>query len=150
MPPRSETVAADIAGHGTRSANSGRVRILAICFLAWTLTNVDQSLFGYTIPSLMREFSLTLDQIGLILSGCFIFAIFSTILVGLSADRFGRRIALCSCLFISALAVDRRGWLAASSHCSWPARSVSASATASRPSPPPMSRRHRLPAGGVC
>lgn len=88
---------------------SERTRILVICFLAWTFTNLDQSLFGYTIPSLMREFSITLDQIGLILSGSFVFAIFSTIAVGLFADRFGRRIALAGCLFLSALAVGLTG-----------------------------------------
>lgn len=88
---------------------SARTRILVICMVAWTLTNFDQSLFGYTIPSLMREFDITLDHIGMILSGCFIVAIFTTLLVGILADRYGRRLALAGCLFVSALAVGLTG-----------------------------------------
>ena len=33
-----------------------RPGIFFICLFAWTLTNLDQSLFGYAIPGILAEF----------------------------------------------------------------------------------------------
>jgi hypothetical protein len=35
-------------------------KILVIIFVAWTLTNMDQAFFGYTIPSILEELNLPL------------------------------------------------------------------------------------------
>jgi MFS family permease len=103
-----------LAGSGVagslRSLKSDDVRILLICLVAWTLTNLDQSLFGYAIPGLMAEFDITLEFIGVILSICFLFTIVSTIIVGLLADRYGRRLTLGVCLALSALMVALTGF----------------------------------------
>lgn len=88
---------------------TGSVRILLICLFAWTLTNIDQSMFGYAIPGIMAEFHISLEAIGVILSFSFLFTIVSTIVVGLLSDHYGRRRTLCLCLALSALTVGLTG-----------------------------------------
>ena len=66
---------------------------------------MDQSFFGYAIPSLMTEFEIDLVIIGTILSAAFILASFSVVLAGFLADRYGRRSMFVFCLSVSALLV---------------------------------------------
>ncbi|MCZ8130811.1 MAG: MFS transporter [Steroidobacteraceae bacterium] len=100
----------DAANHGSTFAGaanavSERWRILAFSLLAWTLSNMDQSLFGYAVPGLLAEFRLGLDAVGLILSVSFVTAAVLAIAAGLAADRWGRRWTLAVLLGSSALLV---------------------------------------------
>ena len=52
------------------------LKVLVLCLMGWTLANMDQSFFGYAIPSLMTEFEIDLVVIGTILSVAFILASF--------------------------------------------------------------------------
>ena len=56
----------------TDERRSAWVGILAFSLFAWTVSNLDQSLFGYAIPGIIGEFNIGLDRIGLILSIGFI------------------------------------------------------------------------------
>ena len=57
-----------------QKTQAGWVGILVFSLFAWTVSNLDQSLFGYAIPGIITEFGIGLDQIGLILSVGFIVA----------------------------------------------------------------------------
>ena len=81
------------------------LKVLTLCLIGWTLANMDQSFFGYAIPSLMTEFEIDLVIIGIILSVAFILASFSVVLAGFLADRYGRRSMFVFCLSVSALLV---------------------------------------------
>ena len=82
-----------------------RLRIFLTCFGAWALANMDQSLFGYAVPSILSEFHTSLETIGLMLSIGFVVAVPGSIIAGLLADRFGRRIMLVACLAASGFVV---------------------------------------------
>ncbi len=69
------------------------------------LSHVDQSLFGYAIPGIRTEFELSLQAIGAILAISFACASIVSVLAGVAADRFGRRIVFVSCLAASSLLV---------------------------------------------
>jgi MFS family permease len=71
---------------------------------------MDQSLFGYAIPSIMKDFGISIQTIGWILSASFIFSAISVLVIGLLADQFGRRIMYVFCLAVSALLVGLQGW----------------------------------------
>jgi MFS family permease len=79
--------------------------IFLACLFAWTLANMDQSLFGYAIPSLQDEFSADLDAISWILFWSFVVAAIMSVCLGIAADRYGRRIVLVLALAGSALLV---------------------------------------------
>jgi len=79
--------------------------IFLVCLMGWTLSNLDQSLFGYAIPGIRSEFGTDLDSIGWILSGSFALAAVMTVVIGLFADRYGRRVMFVLTLSISALLV---------------------------------------------
>ena len=79
--------------------------IFGICLIGQTLTNMDQSLFSYAIPGMMAEFDVGLETIGWILSVSFFFAAILTVIIGIAADRFGRRMMFVGCLALSALLV---------------------------------------------
>lgn len=83
--------------------------VLAIAFMAWLLTNLDQSLFGYVIPQVRDEFGLSLSGIGYIISLSFIAGIILPIGVGVLTDTIGARWTLPLCLGISALLVGVQG-----------------------------------------
>ncbi len=85
--------------------NAERWRIIAIALIAWTFSNLDQSLFGYAIPDIMREFSVGLPEIGLILAVSFMVAAVLVSVAGWAADRYGRRTLLIALLASSALFV---------------------------------------------
>lgn len=80
-------------------------RVFVVCLIGWILSNMDQSFFGYAIPSIMTEFGIGLPVIGNILSAAFILAAFSIVGIGLLADRYGRRRLFVVCLGSSALLV---------------------------------------------
>lgn len=85
------------------------ITILVCCLFAWTVSNVDQSLFGYAVPGIIAEYGVGLDAIGLILSIGFIVSAFVVVFAGLAADTYGRRRTLTLLLAVSALCVGLHG-----------------------------------------
>jgi MFS family permease len=87
----------------------GRARerwtILACALFAWTITNMDQSLFGYAVPDVAKEFGVGLETIGLMLTVSFVVAAVLVVFAGLAADRYGRRWTLAALLSASAFLV---------------------------------------------
>lgn len=92
-----------VPGRGTA------IRVLVVAFVAWFLTNVDQSLFAYAVPQLRKDFGLDLTEISYIVSLSFIAGIFVPIFVGMATDRHGPRWTLPMCLGFSALLVGMQG-----------------------------------------
>jgi MFS family permease len=86
------------------------MRVFLISLFGWSLSNMDQSLFGYVIPSIMSDFHIGLDTVGWILSVSFVFSAISVLMIGLLTDQFGRRIMFVSCLGISAFLVGLHAW----------------------------------------
>lgn len=65
-------------------------RNFALCFVGLMVCTADQAFFSYAIPSLVKEFGVSLDVIGAALSASFALAIVTVVLAGMLADRFGR------------------------------------------------------------
>ena len=86
------------------------IAILLFSLFAWTVSNLDQSLFGYAVPGIAAEFKIGLDTIGLILAVSFTAAAVLVIFAGLAADRYGRRYTLAAVLALSALFVGLHGY----------------------------------------
>jgi MFS family permease len=84
--------------------------IFAICLVAWTLTNMDQSLFSYALPGILAEFNLPLEAAGIILTVSFLLSSVFIVFAGLAADRFGRGRTLAVLLGVSALFVGLQGF----------------------------------------
>jgi MFS family permease len=89
----------------SNASDSARWRIIGFSMAAWTFSNLDQSLFGYAIPDLLREFDAGLAEIGLILAISFSVAAVLVSLGGWAADRVGRRTMLIALLASSAFCV---------------------------------------------
>ena len=94
-----------------KKAPAGWVAILAFSLFAWTMSNLDQSLFGYAIPGVMGEFKVGLDTIGLILTVGFVAAAVMVVFAGLAADTWGRRWTLAGLLALSAACVGLSGFV---------------------------------------
>ncbi|MEY4357873.1 MAG: hypothetical protein RL469_1199 [Pseudomonadota bacterium] len=95
----------------TDERRSAWVGILAFSLFAWTVSNLDQSLFGYAIPGIIGEFGIGLDRIGLILSIGFIVSAVLVVFAGLAADTWGRRWTLAILLASSAFFVGMHGFV---------------------------------------
>lgn len=89
-----------------------RPGIFFICLFAWTLTNLDQSLFGYAIPGILAEFKLPLEAAGTILTVSFVLGTVLIVLSGIAADRWGRGPVLTGLLVSSAIFVGLQGFAA--------------------------------------
>jgi MFS family permease len=76
--------------------------VVSICLTAWTLTNMDQALFGYAIPGILTEFQQPLQTIGTVLTISFVSAAGIVVLAGMAADRWGRAPTLTVLLAASA------------------------------------------------
>ncbi len=83
--------------------------IFALCLGAWTLTNVDQSLFSYALPGILHDFHLPLEAAGLVFAISFACSAVMVIFAGMAADRYGRVLTLCLLLATSAGAVGLQG-----------------------------------------
>nr|WP_269745565.1 MFS transporter [Sphingomonas sp. Y57] len=86
-----------------------RPGIFLTCLFVWTLSNMDQSLFGYAIPGILQEFDVPLTTIGTILTVSFLFSAVLITFSGVAADRFGRGGVLVLLLVSSAVAVGAQG-----------------------------------------
>ncbi|MFZ9871510.1 MAG: MFS transporter [Steroidobacteraceae bacterium] len=93
----------------TTGASRHWISVLIFSVFAWTMSNLDQSLFGYAIPGILGEFQVGLDVVGLILTVGFITASVMVIFAGLAADTWGRRWTLTALLALSALFVGLHG-----------------------------------------
>jgi len=89
-----------------RTPAGERWRILFFSLFAWTITNLDQSLFGYAIPGILEEFHVGLETIGYILAISFTVSAVLVSVAGVAADRYGRRLTLVALLAASALLVS--------------------------------------------
>lgn len=97
------------AGSARPAASVHWAVILCFSLFAWTMSNLDQSLFGYAIPGIMGEFKVGLDTIGLILTVGFVAAAVMVVFAGLAADTWGRRWTLAGLLALSAACVGATG-----------------------------------------
>jgi len=86
--------------------------IFFVCLFAWTLTNLDQALFGYALPGILAEFKLPLEAAGTILTISFVLGTILIVLAGLAADRWGRGPVLTLLLVSSAIFVGLQGFAA--------------------------------------
>jgi MFS family permease len=87
------------------------VTVLVLSMFAWTVSNLDQSLFGYAVPGILAEYGVGLEVVGLILTAGFVSAAFMVILCGLAADTWGRRWTLAGLLALSAFFVGLHGFV---------------------------------------
>lgn len=79
--------------------------VLCLAFVTWTVAAMDQSLFGYAVPGVMREFGIGIDVVGLMISASFVFGMLAPPAGGVLADTFGTRRVLATCLGIACLLV---------------------------------------------
>jgi len=93
----------------TTTHNRHWITVLLFSVFAWTMSNLDQSLFGYAIPGIIIEYGVGLDVIGLILTVGFLTASVMVVFAGLAADTWGRRWTLTALLALSALFVGLHG-----------------------------------------
>jgi MFS family permease len=107
------TAAADIAVpfSAMNADKKTWVTVLLLSLFAWTMSNLDQSLFGYAIPGILAEYQVGLEVVGLILTAGFITAAFMVVFAGLAADTWGRRWTLGGLLALSALFVGLHGFV---------------------------------------
>jgi MFS family permease len=92
-----------------RSVLGKHPSLFIACFVVWTLTNLDQSLFSYAIPGILAEFNAPLEAAGLMLTVAFLFAPIPIVLSGMAADRYGRTRMMWILLACSALCVGFQG-----------------------------------------
>ena len=88
-----ETVQVDhgsVAG-ALRALPGKPLTIFLFCLAIWSLTNMDQSLFGYALPGILADLHISLGVASIILSIGFGFTIVAVVVIGLATDRFGRR-----------------------------------------------------------
>ncbi len=104
----------------TNALNPGsynNTKVLVVCFVVWTLTNMDQAFFGFAIPGILAEFNdellafgiQPLQAVGIILTISFVLAAILLVFVGVAADKYGRRPMMCLLLAVSALLVGLQG-----------------------------------------
>jgi MFS family permease len=103
----------------TTGASRHWISVLVFSVFAWTMSNLDQSLFGYAIPGILGEFRVGLDVVGLILTVGFITASVMVIFAGLAADTWGRRWTLTALLALSALFVGLHGLVEDLAQLTW-------------------------------
>ncbi|MBU6212235.1 MAG: MFS transporter [Gammaproteobacteria bacterium] len=103
----------------TTGASRHWISVLIFSVFAWTMSNLDQSLFGYAIPGILGEFQVGLDVVGLILTVGFITASVMVIFAGLAADTWGRRWTLTALLALSALFVGLHGLVEDLAQLTW-------------------------------
>ncbi len=104
MPPERTS-----SGAAASSPGTWPWRILLVTLFASTLSNMDQSLFGYAVPGMMRDLGFGLGGIGLMISASFACAIFSAPALAAGVPRWGAPAVLAlsvagSAVFVGLLA----------------------------------------------
>ena len=80
-------------------------RILLVTLFASTLSNMDQSLFGYAVPGVMRDLKISLDGIGMMISASFALAMISAPFLASRVPRWGTPAVLTASVAGSAVFV---------------------------------------------
>lgn len=106
MRPEAATVGAAPAG-----AAGVPWRILLVTLFASTLSNMDQSLFGYAVPGVMRDLRFDLGGIGLVISASFAFAILSAPALASQVPKWGAPAVLASTVAVSAAFVGLQAFV---------------------------------------
>ena len=88
-----------------RTASAAWIIVFLVSLLVWTLSNLDQSIFGYVIPGILSEFHRSISTAGAILAISFVVSSVFVVAGGMAADLYGRDVALATMLALSALAV---------------------------------------------
>lgn len=93
-----------------------RNRNLQIAIAAVVLAVTGGSLVGPILPAMLGPLDVSEERVGLVLSVYTLLALIGTPILGLSADRFGRRAVLIPCLFLFGLsgisiALARTFWI---------------------------------------
>lgn len=83
--------------------------LFGIAMCAWILTNMDQSLFSYMLPDIMRTFGFSLDDSGMIISLSFLAGMILAPIAGTMTDRWSLRGTMMLCLGGSATLVALQG-----------------------------------------
>jgi MFS family permease len=79
--------------------------MLVIAFVAWALAAMDQSIFGYAVPGVLKEFGIGLEVVGVMISASFVFGMLMPPVAGVLVDLWGPRRVLVTCLAIASLLV---------------------------------------------
>lgn len=67
------------------------LRAFAICLIAYATAQMDLALFGYAIPSIRKEFDMTLSGVMTIVSSAFVIGGILIVWLGQLTDRLGRK-----------------------------------------------------------
>ncbi|HEY0940233.1 MAG TPA: MFS transporter [Steroidobacter sp.] len=95
---------------GVAAPASERYRIIVFSLVVWAISNFDQSLFGYAVPDILKEFGAELTAVGYILAVSFAIAAVLVSFAGMAADRYGRRVTLVTLLAVSAFFVGMQAF----------------------------------------
>lgn len=79
--------------------------VFALSLAAYGTAQMDLALFGYAVPAIREEFALTLSGVMTIVSAAFVLGGLLIVVLGVVADRIGRRLMLEGSLVISSLLV---------------------------------------------
>lgn len=80
-------------------------RVFFICLIAYATAQMDLALFGYAIPSIRKEFGLSLPGVMSIVSAAFVLGGAMIVGLGLLTDRLGRKSMFQLSLFGSSILV---------------------------------------------
>lgn len=85
------------------------LRAFGICLFGWTFANMDQALFGYAVPDIMKEFGISVQTMGWVFA--LSFAISGALLpwLGSLVDHLGRKTMFQAAIVISSLFVTSVG-----------------------------------------
>lgn len=78
-------------------------REIFACAAIWAAASFLNALFGYAIPGMIAELSLSVTAIGLVLSASFLFSAVAAGMSGYLADRFGHRRLIAMLLALAAV-----------------------------------------------
>lgn len=67
------------------------IKAFAVCLFAYATAQMDLALFGYAIPSIRKEFGLSLSGVMSIVSSAFVIGGILLVWLGVWTDRIGRR-----------------------------------------------------------
>ncbi|MBI4469000.1 MAG: MFS transporter [Acidobacteria bacterium] len=65
--------------------------VFLICLAGYTLARTDEALFSYVIPSILRDFGISLKAIGWVLSASFALSSVGVLAIGMLTDVLGRK-----------------------------------------------------------
>jgi MFS family permease len=103
---------ASVAGVPAERLHSAQLipwRILLVCLLASVFSNLNQSLFGYAVPNVMRDLQVDISGIGLMISISFAISVIAVPLIASQVARLGAPAVLTLTVGSSALLVGLLG-----------------------------------------